>query len=60
MAYQLFLVNLSKYSIEDEQVLEVAPHGAAGLRPRTSHHKTPSKLDEPDMQVTAGEAGRNS
>ena len=42
-----------------EQVLEATPHKAAAIRPPTTHHPSPklSKLDEPDIQVTAGEVG---
>ena len=43
-----------------EQVLEAAPHKAAAVRPPTSHHEKLSKLDKPDMQDTAGEAGTSS
>ena len=42
-----------------EQVLEAAPHKAAAVRPLTTYHEN-SKLDEPDMQDTAGEVGTNS
>ena len=40
-----------------EQVLEATPHKAPTIRPPASHLY---KLDEPDMQVTAGEAGTSS
>ena len=43
-----------------EQVLEATPHKAPALRPPTSHHEKLSKLYEPDMQDTAGEAGTSS
>ena len=39
-----------------EQVLEATAHKAAAVRPPTSHHE---KLDEPDLQDTAAEAGRS-
>ena len=42
-----------------EQVLEATPHKVPNVRPPASHHKL-SKLDEPDMQDTAGEAGTSS
>ena len=41
-----------------EQVLAATPHKAPIMRPPASHPKKLSKLDEPDMQNTAGEAGR--
>ena len=40
-----------------EQVPEATPHKAPTIRPPTTHHE---KLDEPDMQDTAGEAGTSS
>ena len=43
-----------------EQVLEATPYKAPTIRPSASHHKKLSKLDEPDMQDTAGEAGTSS
>ena len=43
-----------------EQVLEVAPHKAAAVRPPTPPSWKLSKLDEPDMQDTPGEAGTSS
>ena len=43
-----------------EQVLAATPHMAPTIRPPASHHGKLSKLDEPDMQVTAGEAGTSS
>ena len=42
-----------------EQVLVATPHKAPTIRPPASHHKKLSKLDEPDMQDTAGEEGTN-
>ena len=39
-----------------EQVLEATPNKAAA----TTHHENLSKLDEPDMQDTAGEVGTSS
>ena len=43
-----------------EQVLAATPNEAPTIRPPASHHKKLSKLDEPDMQDTAGEAGTSS
>ena len=43
-----------------EQVLEATPHQASTIRPPTSHHEKLSKLDEPDMQDTAGKARTSS
>ena len=43
-----------------EQVLEAALHKAAAVQPLTTHHENLEKLDEPDMQDTAGEVGTNS
>ena len=43
-----------------EQVLEATPHKAPTIRPPTSHHEKLSKLDEPDIQDTAGDAGTSS
>ena len=43
-----------------EQVLEATPHKTPTVRPPASYHKKLFKLDEPDMQDTAGEAGTNS
>ena len=43
-----------------EQVLEETPHKAPTVRPPASHHEKLSKLDEADMQDTAGEAGTSS
>ena len=43
-----------------EQVLPATSHKAPTLQPPTSHHKKLSRLDEPDMQDTAGEAGTSS
>ena len=40
-----------------ERVLAATPHKAPTIRPPASHHE---KLDEPDMQDTAGEAGTSS
>ena len=39
-----------------EQVLAATPT----IRPPASYHKKLSKLDKPDMQDTAGEAGTSS
>ena len=43
-----------------EQVLEATPHKTPTVRPPTSHHEKLSKLDEPDMQDTAGERETSS
>ena len=43
-----------------EQVLVATPYKAPTIRPPTSHHKKLSKLDKPDIQDTAGEAGTSS
>ena len=43
-----------------EQVLAATTHKAPTIRPPASHHKNYLKLDEPDMQDTAGEAGTSS
>ena len=43
-----------------EQVLEAALHKAAAVLLFITHHEKLSKLDEPDMRDTAGEAGTNS
>ena len=43
-----------------EQVLGATLHKAPTIRPPASHHEKLSKLDEPDMQDTAGEAGTSS
>ena len=45
-----------------EQVLAATPHKTPTVRPPASYHENYSsyKLDEPDMQDTAGEAGTNS
>ena len=43
-----------------EQVLEATPYKAPTVRPPTSDHVKLSKLDEPDIQDTAGEAGTSS
>ena len=32
----------------------------AAVQPSTTHHEKPSKLDEPEMQDTAGEVKTNS
>ena len=40
-----------------EQILAATPYKAPTIRPPTSHQENLSKLDEPDMQDTAGEAG---
>ena len=40
-----------------EQVLAATPHKTPTVRPPASYHE---KLDEPNMQDTAGEAGTNS
>ena len=42
-----------------EQVLAATPHKTPTIRPPASHHEN-SKLDEPDMQDTAGEARTSS
>ena len=42
-----------------EQVLEATTHKAAAVRPPTTHHKI-SKLDEPDIQETAGKVCTSS
>ena len=43
-----------------EQVLVATPHEAPTIRPPASPWRKLSKLDEPDMQDTAGEAGTSS
>ena len=45
-----------------EQVLAATPHKTPTVRPPASYHDSRKqfKLDEPDMQDTAGEAGMNS
>ena len=43
-----------------EQVLVATPHKAPTIQPPTSHHEKLSKLDEPDMQDTVGEAATSS
>ena len=43
-----------------DQVLEATPQKAPTVRPPTSYRKKLSKLDEPKMQDTAGEAGTSS
>ena len=43
-----------------EQFLAAAPHKTPTVRPPASYHEKLFKLDEPDMQDTAGEAGTNS
>ena len=43
-----------------DQVLAATSHKAPTIRPPTSHHENYSKLDEPDTQNTAGEAGTSS
>ena len=40
-----------------KQILEATPHKIAAIRPPTTNHE---KLDEPDMQGTAGEVWANS
>ena len=48
------------FSSNIEQVLAATPHKAPTIRPPASHHEKLSKLDEPDMQDTAGEARTSS
>ena len=43
-----------------EQVLAAAPHKTPTVRPPAPYHEKLFKLDEPDMQDTAGEAEMNS
>ena len=43
-----------------EQVLAATSHKTPTVRPLASYHEKLFKLDEPDMQDTAGEAGTNS
>ena len=43
-----------------EQVLGATHNKALTERPPTPHHEKLSKLDEPDMKDTAGEAGTSS
>ena len=43
-----------------EQVQAATPHKAPTIRPPTSHYESYPRLDEPDMQDTAGEAGTSS
>ena len=43
-----------------EQVLAATPHKTLTVRPPASYQRKLFKLDEPDMQDTAGEAGTNS
>ena len=40
--------------------MEATPDKAAAVRPPITHHEKLSKLDEPDMQDTAGEVGTSS
>ena len=42
------------------QVLAATPHKTPTVRPSAPYHEKIFKLDEPDMQDTAGEAGTNS
>ena len=43
-----------------EQVLAATPHKTPTVRPPAPYQRKLFKLDEPDMQDTAGEAGTNS
>ena len=43
-----------------EQILEATPHKAAAVRSPTSHHENYPRLDEPDLQDTAGKVGTSS
>ena len=43
-----------------EQVLAATPHKTPTIRPPASHQEKLSKLDEPDMKNTAGEARTSS
>ena len=43
-----------------EQVLAATPHKTPTVRPPASYHENYVKLDEPDMQDTAGVAGTNT
>ena len=43
-----------------EQVVAATPHKTPTVRPPASYHEKLFKLDEPDMQDTAGEAETNS
>ena len=43
-----------------EQVLAATLHKAQTIRPTAFPLRKPSKLDEPDTQVTTGEAGTSS
>ena len=43
-----------------EKVLTATLHKAPTIQLPVSHHEEPSKLDKPDMQDTAGEAGTSS
>ena len=43
-----------------EQVLAATPNKAPTIRPPASHHEKLSKLDKPDMQDIAGEAGTST
>ena len=43
-----------------EQVLEATPYKTPTIRPPTSQHENFQRLNEPDMQDTAGEAGTSS
>ena len=50
--------NLHKNAARNiEQVLEAAHHKAAAVRPTYHLSRRLSKLDEPDVQDTAGEVG---
>ena len=40
--------------------MEAAPHKAAAVQPPTTYHKNYQKLDEPNIQDTAGEVGMSS
>ena len=43
-----------------EQVLAATSHKTPTVRPPASYNENLFKLDEPDIQDTAGEAGANS
>ena len=43
-----------------KQVLAATPHKTPTVRPPAPYQRKLFKLDEPDMQDTAGEAGTNS
>ena len=51
---------LNKNAASNIEVLAATSHKAPTIQPPASHHEKLSKLDEPDMQDTAGEAWTSS